>query len=166
MRRKDRERGLDFSLPLIDRCSHGVIALTTGEDTPYCIPISLVRVGSALYFHCAREGRKVDLLRRCPRVCITFVGEDDPALEANGNYTTYFQSAVVTGTAAEVTEETEKVEALRALCAALPAKRLRVRCPAGAGELPGTVRKVFGVGKRVPATPKELGESYFGLAFD
>ena len=116
MRRKDRERGPEFSLPLIDRCSHGVIALTTGEDTPYCIPISLVRVGSALYFHCAREGRKVDLLRRCPRVCITFVGEDDPALEANGNYTTYFQSAVVTGTAAEVTEETEKVEALRALC--------------------------------------------------
>lgn len=116
MRRKDRERGPEFSLPLIDRCSHGVIALTTGEDTPYCIPISLVRVGSALYFHCAREGRQVDLLRRCPRVCITFVGEDDPALEANGNYTTYFQSAVVTGTAAEVTEETEKVEALRALC--------------------------------------------------
>lgn len=116
MRRKDRERGLDFSLPLIDRCSHGVMALTTGEDTPYCLPISLVRLGDSLYFHCAREGRKVDLLRRCPRVCITFVNEDTPAMETNGNYTTYFQSAIVTGTAVEVTEDVEKTEALRALC--------------------------------------------------
>ena len=31
-------------------------------------------------------------------------------------YTTYFQSAIVTGTAQEVTDETEKILALRALC--------------------------------------------------
>lgn len=57
-------------------------------------------------------------------------------------------------------------EALAALAAALPGKRCRVRCPAGRGELPGTVRRSFGMGKRIPAAPKELGESYFGLAFD
>ena len=38
MRRKDRARGEAFSLELIDRCSHGVMALQTGEDTPYCLP--------------------------------------------------------------------------------------------------------------------------------
>lgn len=59
-----------------------------------------------------------------------------------------------------------QTEALSALCAALPGEKYRVRCPAGKGELPGAVKKVFGVGKRIPATPKELGESYFGLAFD
>jgi GNAT superfamily N-acetyltransferase len=59
-----------------------------------------------------------------------------------------------------------QAEALSALCAALPGEKYRVRCPAGKGELPGAVKKVFGVGKRIPATPKELGESYFGLAFD
>ena len=116
MRRSDRARGEDFSLALIDRCSHGVMALNTGEDTPYCLPLSFVRVDRVLYFHCARQGRKVDLLRAHPRVCVTFVGGDAPAFVEPGMYTTYFQSAIVTGTAQEVTDETEKILALRALC--------------------------------------------------
>jgi len=60
----------------------------------------------------------------------------------------------------------EQQTALAALAAVLPAKRCKVRCPAGKGELPGTVRRTFGMGKRVPPTPKQLDESYFGLAFD
>lgn len=116
MRRSDRARDLDFSLALIDRCTHGVMALSTGEEVPYCLPLSLVRVGDDLYFHCAHQGRKIDLLRRSPRVCVTFVGEDRPAFEAPAEYTTWFQSAIVTGTAGEVTDPVEKIEALRALC--------------------------------------------------
>lgn len=57
-------------------------------------------------------------------------------------------------------------EALAALAAALPAPRCRVRCPADTCTLPGTVRKLFGMGKRVPPVPVVLAESYFGLAFD
>ena len=98
MRRADRAQDRDFCLSVIDRCTHGVAALTTGEDIPYCLPLSFVRVGNSLYFHCAREGRKVELLKRCPRICITFVAQDDPNFEAPNNYTTYFQSAIVTGT--------------------------------------------------------------------
>lgn len=116
MRRHDREQSREFSLALIDRCTHGVMALSTGADTPYCLPLSFVRIGDSLYFHCAKAGRKTDLLRANPRVCVTFVGQDAPELEPPLNFTTYFQSAIVTGTAAEVTDDEEKVEALRALC--------------------------------------------------
>ena len=63
MRRIDRAQDRAFSLALIDRCTHGVMALTTGEAAPYCLPLSFVRVGDELYFHCAREGRKIDLMR-------------------------------------------------------------------------------------------------------
>lgn len=116
MRRADRAQDRQFALALIDRCTHGVMALTTGEDTPYCLPLSFVRVEEVLYFHCARQGRKLDLLRRFPRVCITFVGEDRPCFVPPAMYSTYFQSAIVTGTANEVTDPAEKTEALRALC--------------------------------------------------
>ena len=116
MRRTDRAQDRDFSLSLIDRCTHGVMALSTGEPAPYCLPLSFVRVEDNLYFHCAREGRKVDLLRRFPQVCITFVGDDRPVFVAPAMYSTYFQSAIVTGTASEVTDPTEKTQALRALC--------------------------------------------------
>ena len=92
MRRSDREQSLEFSLALIDRCQHGTVAFATEDGTPYCIPLSLVRVGDKLYFHCAKEGHKTDLLRHDSRVCITFVGADEPAFVAPAMYTTYFQS--------------------------------------------------------------------------
>ena len=116
MRRTDRAQDRSFSLSVIDRCTHGVMSLSTGEPTPYCLPLSFDRIEDALYFHCAREGRKDDLLRRFPQVCITFVGEDRPAFAAPAMYTTFFQSAIVTGPASEVTDPAEKTAALRALC--------------------------------------------------
>ena len=117
MRRSDRAQSREFALELMDRCTYGVVSISTGEDTPYCLPLSLVRVDNRLYFHCAKAGRKLDLLRRNPRVCVTFVGASEPTYVAEKNmYTDYFQSAMVTGTAVEVLEEDEKLEALRALC--------------------------------------------------
>jgi nitroimidazol reductase NimA-like FMN-containing flavoprotein (pyridoxamine 5'-phosphate oxidase superfamily) len=116
MRRADRQQDLEFSRALMDGCTHAVVALSTGTDTPYCLPLSLVRVGDSLYFHTAKEGRKIDLLRQNPRVCVTFVGGDIPAYVDAGYYTTYFQSVIAEGTAVEVTEDAEKVDALRALC--------------------------------------------------
>ena len=117
MRRSDRAQSLEFAQALIDRCTYGVVAISTVEDTPYCLPLSLVRVDNRLYFHCAKQGRKLDLLRRNPKVCVTFVGTSEPAyVESNNTFTDYFQSAMVTGTASEVLEDDEKIEALRALC--------------------------------------------------
>ncbi len=113
MRRTDRERDRAFALAVIDRCEYGVAAISTGEEMPYCIPLSLVRVEDELYFHCALEGYKLDLLRKNPKVCISFVGSNQAASDS---FTTYFQSAVVMGTAYEVTQEQEKIAALRALC--------------------------------------------------
>ena len=117
MRRSDREQSLEFSLELIDRCKHGTVAFATEDGAPYCIPLSLVRAGDKLYFHCAKQGHKTDLLHRDGRVCVTFVAADQPAYLPESNmYTTFFQSAVVTGTAFEVTDPGQKTAALRALC--------------------------------------------------
>lgn len=116
MRREDRAQDRDFSLALIDRCTHGVLALSTGEAAPYCLPLSFVRLDNCLYFHCARLGRKTELLRRFPQVCATFVGEDRPVFVPPAMYSTYFQSAIVTGLASEVEDPEEKTAALQALC--------------------------------------------------
>lgn len=120
MRRKDRERDRQFALDVIDRCEYGTVAFVT-DGMPYCIPLSLVRVGDELYFHCALEGTKLDLLRNDPKVCISFVGSNVAAADS---FTTYFQSAVVEGTAYEVTEQEKKIMALRALCQKLTAANM------------------------------------------
>ena len=117
MRRSDREQGEEFALSLIDHCSHGVMSIHTSEAFPYCLPLSFVRNGNCLYFHCAKAGgRKLDLLHANPNVCITFVGGDEPEFVAPNTYTTYFQSAIVTGTVVLVEDDQEKVDGLRALC--------------------------------------------------
>lgn len=111
MRRKDRERDREFALAVIDECEYGTVAIQ-GEE-PYCLPLSLVRVGEELYFHCALEGKKLDLLRKNNAVWVSFVGDNTAAQD---DFTTYFRSTMVRGTAAEVTDDGEKVAALRALC--------------------------------------------------
>lgn len=111
MRRKDREQDRSFGLAVIDECEYATVAIQ-GEE-PYCVPLSLVRVEDDLYFHCALEGKKLDLLRKNPAVWVSFVGENRAARD---EFTTYFRSAMVKGTASEVTDAGEKVSALRALC--------------------------------------------------
>lgn len=113
MRRSDRQRDKEFALAVIDACEYGVCAFDAPQGQPYCLPLSMVRVGDELYFHCALEGLKLDLLRRSGRVCVSFVGRN---IAAKDKFTTYFQSAVVTGQAREITDPKEKIEALRALC--------------------------------------------------
>ena len=99
MRRKDRERDRAFAYDVIDRCEYGVAAMAGEGGAPYCVPLSLVRLGDALYFHCALEGTKLDCLRRSPRVCVSFVASNQAAQD---KFTTYFQSANVIGTAADM----------------------------------------------------------------
>lgn len=113
MRRTDRERDKSFALEVIDQCEYGVAAFSAGGEAPYCIPLSLVRVGDELYFHCAMEGHKLDLLRADPKVCVSFVSSNTAAKDS---FTTYFKSTVVVGSAYEVVDEAAKIQALRALC--------------------------------------------------
>ncbi len=47
------------------------LAMTDG-DTPYIVPLCFGYRDNALYFHCAVRGRKVDMLRKNPRVCVQF----------------------------------------------------------------------------------------------
>ncbi len=135
MRRKDREMDREFGLAVIDRSVYGTMSMVDGDKTPYGIPLSIVRVDNALYFHAAKVGRKVDILKDNPNVSVAFVGRvkvpqkySDSDIEAMiqqpsrvGNmvsnvFTTEFESAIVTGKAVLVCDEVEMTKALMAIC--------------------------------------------------
>jgi nitroimidazol reductase NimA-like FMN-containing flavoprotein (pyridoxamine 5'-phosphate oxidase superfamily) len=113
MRRKDREMPREFAEAVIDRCGYAVLATVNQDAAPYCIPLSIVREGEWLYFHCAAEGRKIENLRERKEVCVTCVGNTHIP---KGRFTIEYESAVVFGTAAEVTGDEEKIHALRLIC--------------------------------------------------
>jgi nitroimidazol reductase NimA-like FMN-containing flavoprotein (pyridoxamine 5'-phosphate oxidase superfamily) len=109
MRRKDREQSRDFALNVADKCAYSVIATVSSDGSPYCIPISPAREGDWLYFHSAHEGHKIENLKRLNRVCISCVGEQEPI---KGKFSLTYESAVIFGTASEVTDREEKIHAL------------------------------------------------------
>lgn len=112
MRRKDREIGRDDALSIVDQCEWATIAMNDGNE-PYCIPVSIARDGSSIYFHCAMSGRKTDILSRNPRVCVSCVGYTN---RLQDEFSTEFESAVVTGCAKPVENDEEKIHALRLIC--------------------------------------------------
>ncbi len=134
MRRKDREMDREFGIEIIDKAEYGVVSMIDGEK-PYGLPLSIVRIGDVLYFHSAKEGRKVDALGNNPVVSIVFVGEKTipenysiEELEEMNNdplkaiqfissvFTTEFESVIVTGRVDTVEEEVEKIQVMRAVC--------------------------------------------------
>ena len=112
MRRSDREQSLEFSLALIDRCQHGTVAFATEDGAPYCIPLSLVRVGDKLYFHCAQSGHKIDAISRNAKASFCVIDQDQIVPE---EYTSYFRSIIAFGTIRILEDSQEKREAIEKL---------------------------------------------------
>lgn len=76
MRRKDREvTGLENLLAIIRQCQVGHLGMCQ-EGRPYVLPLNFgaeLEEGSiVLYFHGAKEGRKLEVLRENPQVCVEF----------------------------------------------------------------------------------------------
>lgn len=113
MRRKDREMPEEFALRVVDECAYAVLALKSDGEYPYAVPISIVRNGEDIYFHCALQGLKTDLLNRDPHVRLVCVGGISVP---ERRFTLEYASAILSGSASEVLDAEEKTEALRLLC--------------------------------------------------
>jgi Predicted flavin-nucleotide-binding protein len=113
MRKKDCERDASFALELLRNCEYATLATINPDGTPYCIPVSLVVIDGAVYFHGALEGQKVTNLAANSAVCISGVGYTKLVPE---KFTTEYESAVVSGICVAVTDETEKTEMMRVFC--------------------------------------------------
>ncbi|MDE6189641.1 MAG: pyridoxamine 5'-phosphate oxidase family protein [Clostridia bacterium] len=113
MRRKDREMTSEFAMEVVDKCEWATIAMVTPDKTPYCVPVTIARIGGFIYFHCAKDGQKIDCLNSCDDVCVSCVGN---TLRLEDEFSTKYESAIVFGKAVRVTDDNEKIAALRELC--------------------------------------------------
>lgn len=113
MRRIDREMPKEFALGVADTCPYAVLSTVTPEGRPYCVPVTIVRDGESIYFHSAKEGRKVECFRHSPEVSIACVQN---VLPMTDRFSTFYESAIVCGGIEEVADDAEKIRALRLLC--------------------------------------------------
>lgn len=110
MRRKDRQMNQESALELLKRGEYGVLSSVDDEGQPYGVPVNYVFDDSnSIYFHCAKEGHKLDNLRSNPRVSFTIVGNHQIM---DWKFSTAYESVIVFGLAEEV-EVDEKYQGLK-----------------------------------------------------
>ena len=110
--------GADWALEVMDKAPYITVGMTDGDGMPYSVPLSLARTDEkTFYFHCATEGKKLDILREKPHVCLTAVSKCKPTVgPKDSSFTLEFKSAIAFGKAEIVADDNEKREALRAIC--------------------------------------------------
>ena len=118
MRRSDREVvDREWMDEIIRRSGVCRLAMVDG-DRPYVVPLNFGYDGTDLYFHGAVEGKKIDLLRINPRVCVEFdlpgelVHRDTPC-----SCTQIYQSVLVQGVAEILRDPQAKRHGLEVLMA-------------------------------------------------
>ncbi|MFP3928322.1 MAG: pyridoxamine 5'-phosphate oxidase family protein [Desulfobacteraceae bacterium] len=92
------------------------LGLCDHEGTPYIVPVCFGYSGGDLYIHSSPQGKKMELLKEDPRVCVEFEAEAEPlpAEEACG-WTMRYRSVIAFGKASIVEDKEERRKALDAI---------------------------------------------------
>ncbi len=113
MRRKDKEitnpSELEVILKKAKICRLGLLDV----DVPYIVPVHYGYNNKNLYIHAAKEGKKIDLIKKNPKVC--FEVELDHKIRNTGipcNWSTSYKSIIGYGTASLITDMEEKKQSL------------------------------------------------------
>ena len=112
MRRSAQALDSAACVEILERGTSGVLALAGDGGWPYAVPLSYAFDGEKLYFHCAREGHKLDAIRREARASFCVVDRDDvkPA-----EYTSYFRSVIIFGRVRVLEDEAQMRAAIELL---------------------------------------------------
>ena len=109
MRREKQALSEAECLGILDAATSGVLALSGEDGYPYAVPLSFVRRGRSLYFHCARQGHKLDAIRRSDKASFCVVAQDDvvPA-----EFRTRYRSVIAFGRIRILEDESESLAAI------------------------------------------------------
>jgi nitroimidazol reductase NimA-like FMN-containing flavoprotein (pyridoxamine 5'-phosphate oxidase superfamily) len=118
MRRHERE--IQDEKEIVDILEKGIVCrlgLCDGQQ-PYIVPMSYGYRGGCIYFHCAGEGRKIDILKSNDRVCIE-VDIDTRVVrgEMSCRWTAKYRSVIGFGRARIIDDEKEKKTGLDVIMA-------------------------------------------------
>lgn len=112
MRRKNQLLSEEISREVLQRNTSGVLSLMGDEGYPYGVPMSYVLAGDKIFFHCAKEGHKIDAIRKEEKASFCVIDQDKIVSE---EYTTYFRSVIAFGSVHILENEDEKRKAIRIL---------------------------------------------------
>ncbi|MBR5533979.1 MAG: pyridoxamine 5'-phosphate oxidase family protein [Ruminiclostridium sp.] len=111
MHKADRQLSLEDTLAILKKGDHGTLSLNGNEGYPYAVPINYVVVNDKVYLHSAPYGYKMECLEQSKKCCFSAIIS---AQILPSKITAAYESVIITGDVAIVTDETEKRTALEA----------------------------------------------------
>lgn len=111
MRKAERQMNNDEAARLLETSEYGVLSTVGKDGQPLGTPLNYIVKDNAVYFHCAREGHKLDNIMNNNNVSFTVVGKTKVLQE---KFSTEYESVIVSGRANFVHGE-EKIEVLKAI---------------------------------------------------
>lgn len=87
----------------------GVLALAEKDAYPYAVPVNYLYEKNRIYFHGAKSGQKIEMIRKDARASFCVIGREEIVPE---RYTAFYQSAIAFGQVRIIEDEEEKREAI------------------------------------------------------
>lgn len=94
MRRIKQQMTDEACIALLQKAPRGVLAVLGDGGYPYTVPLDFVYDDGKIYFHCAKEGHKLDAIRKNDKVCFTVLSEPE---KKEGEWWYCFTSVIVFG---------------------------------------------------------------------
>ncbi len=112
MRRSRQELPREECAKVLQEARRGVLAVLGDEGYPYALPIDFVYDAAAgrVFFHGAKEGHKIDAIRREDKVSFCVM---DEGCRSEGEWALHFRSVIVFGRLRPVEDEERSVEIAR-----------------------------------------------------
>ncbi len=108
LRRSDRGISEGEAIEILKKGEYGILSTISVDGGPYGVPVSYRYSGSAIYFHSATEGHKIENLKANNSVSFCVVGKTEVLPD---KFATKYESVIVFGKAFELTDD-EKHDAL------------------------------------------------------
>ena len=107
MKRKERQLSTELTEKILNKSTSGILSVIGDDGYPYGVPVSYAYSDGKIFFHCAKEGHKVDAIKNNPKVSFTVIAQDDVIPE---KYGTDFASVIVFGKASFVEDPEEMLQ--------------------------------------------------------
>ncbi len=112
MRRKAQQLSERECVEILERESSGVLAVSGDEGYPYAVPLSYVYKSGKIYFHCAKQGHKLDSIKKYDKVSFCVIGQDNVI---QSEFRTMYRSVIVFGRARLLEDEREIFDSIMSL---------------------------------------------------
>ena len=112
MRRKNQLLEHKEAIKILETSTSGALSLLGDNGYPYGVPLSFVYYDNKIYFHCAKEGHKLDAIKNCNKASFCIIEKDNVSPK---EFTTHFRSIIAFGKVRIIEDEIEMLKYIKIL---------------------------------------------------